>query len=100
MEKLGILPAGFQYENAEAEAGPSQSKKGRRRGKRKLEEDSEIQQAAKRRKEDQDRKVGLLIGELYSLRKLIDERDMVGSDINERLCGVEKQILELVAGQT
>ena len=54
----------------------------------------------KEEKKTKTRRWDFLIGELYSLRKLIDERDMVGSDINERLCGVEKQILELVAGQT
>lgn len=84
LEKLGIIEGADP--NATAEPGPSQSKTRRHR--------------KKREPTGKEKKVQGLVGELQSLRRLVDERDMVGSDINERLHGVEKQILELAAGQT
>lgn len=69
--------------------------------KRRLEDvETENQQAAKKRKQDTDKELRSLVGELQSLRRFVDEQ-MVTPDLEimQRFNKLEAEILELMAAE-
>lgn len=68
--------------------------------KRTREEDAEIHQAAKRRKQDSDKKLTTLVDKLQLLRKLVDEKmGSVDIQIRQEFHKLEVDILELLTAE-
>lgn len=83
--------------NATVNTNESDQSNGRKRTR---EEDLEIQQAAKKRKQDTDKKLDTVVDELQSLRKLVHGK-METTDIETRqgFHKLEGKILELMAAE-
>jgi hypothetical protein len=66
-------------------------------GKKRKQEDEEIQQAAKKRKQETDKELEILVDELQSLGKLVNEKmETVDIEIRKGLHKLEGKILDLM----